>query len=99
VDWALSRGFTSIHGGQTTYGAKIEMGHDLIPLVNYIWHRNFLLHLIYGRIVRGLDWAKLDEGLALFLKAHPDAGDWPSAPPRDLLAFILPKRASTAKSA
>ena len=27
VDWALSKGFTSIHSGQTTYQAKIEMGH------------------------------------------------------------------------
>jgi hypothetical protein len=72
VDWALAKGFLSIHSGQTTYRAKIEMGHDLIPLVNYIWHRNYLLHSIYARIVRNLDWANLDEGLALFLKAHPD---------------------------
>ncbi len=71
VDFALEKGFTSIHSGQTAYRAKIEMGHDLIPLVNYIRHRNVLLHSIYGWIVRTLDWAKLDEGLALFLKAHP----------------------------
>jgi hypothetical protein len=71
VDWALSEGFTSIHSGQTTYPAKIEMGHELIPLVNYVWHRNPLFHAIYGRIAGGLDWAKLDEGLASYLKAHP----------------------------
>jgi Peptidogalycan biosysnthesis/recognition len=81
VDWALAKGFTSIHSGQTTYRAKIEMGHDLIPLVNYIRHRNVLLHSIYGRIVRTFDWAKLDEGLALFLKAHPTAAPTASSAP------------------
>ena len=73
LDWALAKGYTSIYSGQTAYSAKLDMGHDLIPLVNYVQHRNLFLHLIYGRIARGLDWAKLDEGLALFLKAHPDA--------------------------
>ncbi len=73
VDWALSMGFTTIHSGQTTYSAKLDMGHDLVPLTNYIWHRNFLLHSIYRKIAGTLDWGKLDEGLALFLKAHPDA--------------------------
>ncbi len=95
VDWALSRGFTSIHSGQTTYGAKIEMGHDLIPLVNYVQHRNVLLHSIYRRIAGALDWAKLDEGLALFLKAHPGAA--PTALPAQkynpiVSRFSLPVR-------
>ena len=72
VDWTLARGFTSIHSGQTAYRAKIEMGHELIPLVNYVRHRNPLLHEIYGRIAGSLDWEKLDEDLALFLKAHPE---------------------------
>jgi hypothetical protein len=71
VDWALSRGFTSIQSGQTAYRVKIEMGHELFPLVNYVRHRNFLLHAIYRTIVGNLDWAKLDEDLALFLRAHP----------------------------
>src|SRR5271165_3182203 len=71
VDWSLTKGFTSIHSGQTAYRAKIEMGHELIPLVNYVRHRNPLLHGIYARIAGSLDWEKLDEGLALYLKAHP----------------------------
>ncbi len=73
VDLALAKGFRSIHSGQTTYQAKIEIGHDLIPLVNYVQHRNVLLHSIYRRIVRTFDWAKLDADLALFLKAYPSA--------------------------
>jgi hypothetical protein len=84
VDWALSRGFSSIQSGQTTYGAKIEMGHDLFPLVNYGRHRKLLIHIIYRRIVQNFGWAELDEELALFLKAYPkaDAMSLPAPPPR-----------------
>jgi hypothetical protein len=71
VDWALSRGFTSILSGAMSYSAKIETGHDLIPLFNYIWHRNPVIHAIYRAVAQKLDWAKLDQGLAKFLKAHP----------------------------
>jgi hypothetical protein len=71
VDWALSRGFTSILTGATSYSAKIETGHELIPLFNYIWHRNPVIHAIYRAVAQKLDWAKLDQGLAKFLKAHP----------------------------
>jgi hypothetical protein len=72
VEWALANGFASIHSGQTAYRAKMEMGHKLIPLVNYVRHRNPLLHAIYHGIAGSLDWSKVDEGLAIFLKAHPD---------------------------
>jgi hypothetical protein len=71
VDWALSKGFTSILTGATSYSAKIETGHELIPLFNYIWHRNAVIHAIYRAVAQQLDWAKLDPGLAKFLKAHP----------------------------
>ena len=71
VDWALSKGFTSILTGATSYSAKIETGHELIPLFNYIWHRNPVIHAIYRAVAQKLDWAKLDQGLAKFLKAHP----------------------------
>jgi hypothetical protein len=40
VDWALSRGATSIQSGQTGYAPKIETGHSLVPLTNYCLHRN-----------------------------------------------------------
>jgi hypothetical protein len=72
VDWALSEGFSSILTGGTSYSAKIETGHDLIPLVNYIWHRNIVVHAVYRAVAQTLDWTKLDKGLAKFLKAHPD---------------------------
>ena len=73
VDWALSRGATSIQSGQTGYAPKIETGHRLVPLTNYCRHRNPIVHGVYRAIARQIDWGTLDEDLARFLKAHPEA--------------------------
>jgi Acetyltransferase (GNAT) domain len=71
VDLALSRGFTAIVSGRSSYEAKIETGHKLVPLNNYCRHSNILLHTIYGIVAQRIGWASLDEALARFLKAHP----------------------------
>jgi len=75
VDVALSRGFTSIVSGRSSYEAKIETGHKLVPLNNYCRHRNILLHTIYRIVAERIDWASLDEALARFLKAHPECNN------------------------
>jgi predicted N-acyltransferase len=72
VDLALSRGFTAIVSGRSSYAIKIEMGHKLVPLNNYCRHRSIFLHKVYGILAQRVDWASLDEALARFLKAHPD---------------------------
>ena len=73
VDWGLSEGFTSVLSGQSAYVAKIQLGHELVPLFNYIWHRNPFMHAIYRSVGQRLGWAMLDEGLAPFLKVHAGA--------------------------
>jgi Acetyltransferase (GNAT) domain len=73
VDLALSRGFTAIVSGRSSYTAKIEMGHKLVPLNNYCRHRNIILHNLYRIFAQTIHWASMDEALARFLKAHPDA--------------------------
>jgi hypothetical protein len=72
VDLALSRGFSAIVSGRSSYEAKIEVGHKLVPLNNYCQHRNIFVHAIYRILAQRVDWASLDEALARFLKAHPD---------------------------
>ena len=72
VDVALSRGFTSIVSGRSSYEAKIETGHKLVPLNNYCRHSNLLLHTVYRIVAQRIDWASLDQALARFLKAHPE---------------------------
>ncbi len=72
VDLALATGATSIQSGQTGYSAKIEIGHDLEPLTNYVRHRNPLVHRIYKMVAKMVNWDTLDADLAIFLKAYPD---------------------------
>jgi hypothetical protein len=72
VDLALSRGFTAIVSGRSSYEVKIETGHKLVPLNNYCRHSNVLLHTLYRIVAQRIDWASLDEALARFLKAHPE---------------------------
>ena len=73
VDLALSRSISAIVSGRTSYEAKIEMGHRLVPLNNYCHHRNIFLHHIYRILAQRVDWASLDDALARFLKAHPES--------------------------
>jgi peptidoglycan biosynthesis/recognition FemAB-like protein len=73
VDLALSRGFSAIVSGRSSYEAKIETGHSLVPLNNYCRHRNVFLHAIYRIAAQRIGWASLDEALARFLKAHPES--------------------------
>ena len=73
VDYALSRGLTSIQSGQTGYAVKIETGHRLVPLVNFCRHRNGLIHRLAARAARGIDWTTLDDDLARYVRAHPES--------------------------
>jgi hypothetical protein len=45
----------------------------LLPLTNYCAHRNRLVHAIGRVFARHISWSTLDEDLARFLKAHPQA--------------------------
>ncbi len=73
VDVALSRGFTAIISGRSSYEVKIETGHKLVRLNNYCRHSNILLNAIYALVAQRVDWASLDEALARFLKGPSDA--------------------------
>jgi predicted N-acyltransferase len=73
VDWALARGAQSIQSGQTGYAPKIETGHQLVPLVNYCMHRNFVVHAVAKACARRIDWSSLDDALARHVRAHPEA--------------------------
>jgi hypothetical protein len=73
VDLALSRGFSAILSGRSSYEAKIQTGHRLVPLNNYCRHCNIFINAIYRIVAQRIGWASLDEALARFLKAHPEA--------------------------
>jgi uncharacterized protein len=73
VQWAAASGVTELQSGQTGYRAKLEVGNTLLPLTNYCKHTNPLVNLIYRKVAESVNWSTLDEDLANFLKAHPDA--------------------------
>jgi predicted N-acyltransferase len=73
LDWSLERGASGIQSGQTCYQPKIEQGHELKPLFNYGRHLNPLMHWIYRKVAATITWQSLDEDLATYLKAHPEA--------------------------
>jgi hypothetical protein len=73
LEWCFARGATSIQSGQTGYGAKIEIGHCLVPLTNWCLHRNRLIHRAFALFARRINWRTLDHDLARFLTAHPEA--------------------------
>ena len=72
VDFALSRGAKRLQSGQTGYRVKIELGHQLIPLVNFARHRLWPVHVVYALVGKSIGWATLDPDLARHVEAHPD---------------------------
>ena len=72
VEWAYSIGARSIQSGQTGYAAKIELGNDMVPLTNYCKHKNPIMHWIYARVARMVNWNTLDEDLSVYAKAYPE---------------------------
>jgi hypothetical protein len=72
VERALELGATVVQSGQTGYGPKIDLGHRLLPLTNFVAHRNPLIHRLYAAVARRIDWETLDPTLALALLAHPE---------------------------
>jgi predicted N-acyltransferase len=73
VDWACTHQPAELRSGQTAYGAKIDLGHKLVPLYNYCHHRNPLMHKIFKAISKTITWETLDEDLEIYLKAHTSA--------------------------
>ena len=72
VEWASHTGATELQSGQTGYRAKLDMGHDLVPLTNYCKSVSPFFHGIFEKATRDVKWETLDEDLAVFLKAHGD---------------------------
>lgn len=73
LNWVVEDGASELQSGQTGYRAKIDVGHDLVPLTNFCKHTNPIVHAIYKKVGSTISWSTLDPNLAEFLKAHPDS--------------------------
>ena len=72
VEWAYAENAEAIQSGQTGYIAKIRLGHNLVNLTNYCKHKNPLVHFVFAAVAKTVSWQTLDEGLALYVKTHPE---------------------------
>ena len=72
VNWSYKIGARTIQSGQTAYPAKIETGHQLIPLTNFCKHRNTFMHSISKKVASLVNWDTLDTDLELYIKAYPE---------------------------
>jgi hypothetical protein len=70
VRWAQAVGASELQSGQTVYRAKLDLGHQLIPLSHFVHHRNWLVHHAFAFIARYVDWSTLDTGLRDHVEAR-----------------------------
>jgi hypothetical protein len=63
LKWAIRIGADSVQSGQTSYQAKLDLGHELVPLRNFFRYRNPLMHRIASIVARRITWGTLDETL------------------------------------
>ena len=63
LKWAIRIGADSVQSGQTSYQAKLDLGHELVPLRNFFRYRNPLIHRIARIVARRISWGTLDETL------------------------------------
>ena len=52
LDLAIDLGANAVQSGQTGYGPKINLGHELVPLTNYGAHSNALIH--WGPVINSV---------------------------------------------
>jgi hypothetical protein len=67
VRWTQTQGVVGVQSGQTCYQAKLDLGHDLVPLTNFACHRNPIIHLIFAGVAKGISWSSLDAELQAFI--------------------------------
>ncbi len=75
--WVVSTGAKEFQSGQTGYRAKIDVGHELVPLTNHCKNLNPILQMVFAKVASSVDWSSLDPDLETFLKAHPEAAGEP----------------------
>ncbi|SDR32658.1 Predicted N-acyltransferase [Rhizobiales bacterium GAS113] len=61
--FAMSAGAQEVQSGQTGYRAKLDVGHELVPLSNFFRYRNPVIQMIASFVAKRISWNSLDENL------------------------------------
>jgi predicted N-acyltransferase len=70
VRWATAGGASELQSGQTSYSAKFDLGHELVPLSNFSRHLSAPLNAIYAFVGRYITWSTLDDDLKVHVAAQ-----------------------------
>ena len=70
VKWATAQGATELQSGQTSYSAKLDLGHELLPLTNFSRHRVGFMNALYAFVGRFITWSTLDKDLKTHVEAQ-----------------------------
>ena len=68
--FAMSSGASEVQSGQTGYRAKLDVGHELVPLSNFFRYRNPLIQIIATLVAKRISWNSLDDNLELAAKSR-----------------------------
>jgi hypothetical protein len=63
-------GMHEVQSGQTGYRAKLDLGHQLVPLSNFFRYRNPIIHRIAALVSSRITWMSLDEDLAEMVRSR-----------------------------
>ena len=61
--FAIAAGAEEVQSGQTGYRAKLDVGHELVPLSNFFRYRNPLIQMLAAFLAKRISWSSLDEDL------------------------------------
>jgi hypothetical protein len=61
---AMRLGASGAQSGQTSYRAKLDIGHELVPLSNFFRYRSWVMHQIAAFVARRISWHSIDADLA-----------------------------------
>jgi uncharacterized protein len=68
--FAIDAGAEEVQSGQTGYRAKLDVGHELVPLNNYFRYRNPLIQTIASFLAKRISWSSLDADLARAMQSR-----------------------------
>ncbi len=67
---AAQLGVSEVQSGQTSYRAKLDMGHELVPLNNFFRYRNPVVHQIAVILAKRISWSSIDADLGQLIQSR-----------------------------
>jgi peptidoglycan biosynthesis/recognition FemAB-like protein len=70
VRFAIAAKAEEVQSGQTGYRAKLDIGHELVPLKNFFRYRNPVIQMIAAFLAKRISWSSLDDDLGRAMRSR-----------------------------